>query len=564
VPDRIDRRSFLARGAVGAAGVAVAGMGAGGILDACSSSPGASNAAGPRNGITSATPKKGGSLIFGTEDEDQSFDPATGRFDETGVLYARTVFDPLTIVAADGSIQPYLAQSVTPNEDYSVWTIGVRPGVLFHDGTTCDAAAIAGSIEHFLTGELGISLSPSLAKTNAISVTGTDTVTITLNQPWVPFPAYLTGGIGGQGGYIIAPKMIANKNGGMNPIGTGPFVFKDWVPNSHFTSTRNPHYWRTGLPYLDEITYQPITDADSRASALRAGTIDIMHTDVPEVILQFRDNSSFGYIDDSQHVVGEPDMNFIMCNLSADPVSNIKVRQAMAMALSSKQYSKIVDLSVCAPTNQPFIPGSPYYAVDSGYPAYSPSGAAALIKEVESETGKSVAFGLISTPDASSVKAAEYMQARLQAAGMQVTLSQTIEAQEINDALAGEYQTVSWRQFAAVDPDLNYLWWSPTEIFGSGKNELNPNFAQNRDPVVQTLLETGRQSTDPTVRAKAYQQIAQRLNVDLPYIWNDRAVWAIVSAGNVQNFNNPTTPAGGKAYGMIVGTIWSPQIWIDT
>jgi peptide/nickel transport system substrate-binding protein len=359
--------------------------------------------------------------------------------------------------------------------------------------------------------------------------------------------------------------MIANtKSGGQNPIGTGPFKFEQWVPNDHFTSNRNPHYWRTGYPYLDQVTYRPITDADSRASALKAGTINIMHNDVPEVLLQFRDNSSFGYIDDSQHIVGEPDMNFIMCNLSADPVSNIKVRQAMAMAISSNEYSKIVDLGVNAPCNQPFIPGSPYYAPDSGYPAYNPTAAAALVKEVEHETGKSVSFGLISTPDASSVKAAEFMQARLQAVGMQVNLTQVIEAQEINDALAGQYQTVSWRQFAAVDPDLNYLWWSPTEIFGSGASAVDPNFAENRDPVMQTLLETGRQSTDPAVRAKAYQQIAQRLNKDLPYIWNDRATWAIISSSNVQNFNNPTTPAGGKAYGMIVGTIWTPQIWIDT
>jgi len=562
VPDRIDRRSFLARGALSAAGVAAAGVGTGSLLDACSSGTGTSapKTTGPRDGITSATPKKGGSLVFGTEDEDQSFDPATGRFDETGVLYARTVFDPLTIVADDGSIQPYLAQSVTPNEDYSVWTIGVRPGVLFHDGTTCDAAAIAGSIEHFLTGELGITLSPSLAKTNAISVTAPDTVTITLNQPWVPFPAYLTGGIGGQGGYIIAPAMIANKNGGMQPIGTGPFVFDNWEPNDHFTAKRNPHYWRPGYPYLDQITFRPITDADSRASSLEAGTIDIMHTDVPEVILQFRDNTAYNYIDDSQHVVGEPDMNFLMCNLSAEPVSNLKVRQAMAMAISSRGYSKIVDKSVNAPTNQPFIAGSPYYAPDSGYPAYNPTAAAALVKEVAAEMGKPVAFTLISTPDPSSVTAAEYMQNQLQAVGMQVTLSQIQESVEINDALAGQYQTAEWRQFAAVDPDLNYLWWSPTEIFGA----LNPNFAQNKDPEIEVLLQQGRRSTDPTVRAKAYQQIAQRLNKDLPYIWNDRATWAIISSSNVQNFNNPTTPAGGKAYGMIVGTIWSPQIWIDT
>ncbi|HEY5251117.1 MAG TPA: ABC transporter substrate-binding protein [Acidimicrobiales bacterium] len=564
MPDRIDRRSFLARGAVGAAGVAAAGMGAGGLLAACSSgsgsSPGATKSTRSRNGISSVTPKKGGSLVFGVEAEEQSFDPAVGRFDETGVLYARTVFDPLTIIAQDGSVQPYLAKSVTPNEDYSVWTIGVRPGVLFHDGTTCDAAAIAGSIEHFLTGELGITLTPSLAKTNAISVTDPQTVTITLNQPWVPFPAYLAGGIGGQGGYIIAPSMIANKNGGMHPVGTGPFVFDEWVINEHFISKRNAHYWRAGTPYLDQITYTPITDGDSRASALQAGTIDIMHTDVPEVILQFRNDDSYNYIDDSQHVVGEPDMNFIMCNLSNPPMDNIKVRQAMAMAISSKEFSKVVDLSVNAPINQPFVPGTPFYAVDSGYPAYNPTAATALVKQIESETGKPVAFTLSSTPSASSVKAAQFMQARLAAVGMQVALNTIEQADEINEALAGKFQALEWRQFAAVDPDLNYLWWSPTEIFGT----LNPNFAQNKDPQMEILLQQGRRSTDPAVRAKAYQEIAQRLNKDLPYIWNDRATWAIVSASNVQNFNNPTTPAGAKAFGMIVGTVWTPQIWLDT
>jgi ABC-type transport system substrate-binding protein len=343
-------------------------------------------------------------------------------------------------------------------------------------------------------------------------------------------------------------------------VGTGPFVFDQWVPNDHFSAKRNPHYWRSGLPYLDEITYKPIVNADSRASALAAGTIDIMHTDVPEVMLQYRDNTSFSYVDDSQHVVGEPDMNFVMLNTQKAPMDNIKVRQAMAMAVNPKQYSKIVDKGVNAPTNQPFVAGSPYYAADSGYPAYDPSKARALVQEVARETGSPVSFTLASSTSAAAVQAAQYLQQQFQGVGMQVTLQQIQQADEINDALAGKYQALEWRQFAAVDPDLNYLWWSPTEIFGS----INPNFAQNKDPMMETLLQKGRQSTDPTVRAKAYQQIAQRLNADLPYIWNDRATWAIISSSKVQNFNNPLTPDGGKAFGMIVGTIWTPQIWLDT
>jgi ABC-type transport system substrate-binding protein len=559
VSDRIDRRSFLARGLLSATGVAAAGAGGGLLLSACSSgsSPsGSGTASGSRNGVATGTPRRGGSLIFGVEAEEQGFDPATGRFDTTGVLYARTVFDPLTVIAADGSVQPYLAKSVMPNPDYTVWTITTRPGITFHDGTPCDAAAVAGSLEHFLTGLLGITLSV----VSNVSASASDTVTITLKQPWVPFAAYLAGGIGGQAGYIIAPSMIADKNGSQHPVGTGPYKFSEWVPNDHFTAVRNPSYWRSGMPYLDQITYRPIADGQQRADALQAGNIDMMHTTLDTSILQFRSDSSYGYVDDSEHVVGEPDMNFVMLNVQADPFKDIWVRQAMAMAIDSKQYSRIIDKGVNAPSNGPFVQGSPYYSADSGYPAYNPSQAKALVQQVAHDTGKPVSFTLTGTPDAHTVQAAQYVQNQLQQVGMQVQLSQVQQADEINLALSGNYQAVQWRQFAAVDPDLNYLWWSPTEIYGS----IAPNFARNTDPQIETLLQTGRRSTDPAARAQAYKSLAQRLNQDLPYIWTDRTTWAVVARDKVQNFNNPTTPAGGKAYGMIVGTVWTPQIWLST
>ncbi len=556
--ESLDRRSFLTKGLLSAAGVAAAGVGGGTLLEACGSSPSKPAASsGSRNGISTGTPRRGGALKFAVEAEEQGFDPATGRFDETGVLYARTVFDPLTIIGADGTIQPYLAKSVTPNEDYSVWTITTRPGVVFHDGTTCDAAAVAGSLEHFLSGLLGITLSP----VQTVKATSSDTVVITLKQPWVPFDAYLAGGIGGQAGYIIAPSMIANKKGSMQPVGTGPFKFENWVPNDHFTSTRNPHYWRAGTPYVDSITFMPIVDPESRAEALMAGTVDIMHTDDPPVILEFRDNHSYGYVDDSTATLGEPDMNFIMLNLSEPPMDDIRVRQAMAMAISSQQYATVVDKGVNPAINQPFVAGSPFYATDSGYPAYNPTQAKALVAEVARDTGKPVSFSLTSTTASSAIQAAQFLQNQLQAVGMQVDLNQVQQADEINDALGGKFQAVEWRQFGAVDPDLNYLWWSPTEIFTS--LGIAPNFSRNTDPVIETLLQQGRRSTSPAVRAQAYQKIAQQLNKDLPYIWNDRDTWAIVAQPQVQNFNNATTPSGSAAYGMIVGTIWTSQIWLE-
>jgi peptide/nickel transport system substrate-binding protein len=242
-------------------------------------------------------------------------------------------------------------------------------------------------------------------------------------------------------------------------------------------------------------------------------------------------------------------------------MSDIRVRQAMAMAINPKQYSQVVDRSVNTPTNQPFVPNTPYYVEDAGYPAFNPSKAKALVKQLETETGKPVAFSLQSTNSAYSVQAVQFLQNQLAAVGMKVTLTQVQQADQINDALDGLFQATSWRQFAAVDPDLNYLWWSPTEIFGSGQSSIAPNFARNTDPLIETFLQQGRTSTDPTVRATAYQNVAKRLNADLPYIWQDRATWAIVARSNIQNWNNPVTPEGAKAYGMIVGTVWTPQIW---
>ena len=356
--------------------------------------------------------------------------------------------------------------------------------------------------------------------------------------------------------------MIANPNGSKQPVGTGPFKFSQWTPNDHFTATRNPHYWRAGMPYLDSISYYPIVDPESRAEALMAGTVNMMHTDDPPVILDFRSNADYGYVDDSKNTLGEPDMNFIMVNMAVPPMNDIRVRQAMAMAISSKQYATVVDKGVNAPCDQPFVAGSKYYASDSGYPAYNPEQAKALVSQVARDTGKPVAFTLTSTTSSAAVQAAQFLQNQLNAVGMQVQLSQVQQASEINDALGGKFQALEWRQFGAVDPDLNYLWWSPTEIFES--IDLAPNFARNTDPVIETLLQQGRRSTNPAVRAQAYQQIAQRLNKDLPYIWNDRDTWAIVAQSHVQNFNNATTPSGAAAYGMIVGTIWTSQIWLDT
>jgi ABC-type transport system substrate-binding protein len=550
---RFDRRTLLAGGAAAAAGFAGAsalGMGWDEIVGATTNGPG-------RNGVTKATPKRGGSLVFGVDAEEQGFDPTQAQFDEVGVMYARTVFDPLTIILTNGDWAPYLAQSVVPNSSYTAWTVTLRPNVVFHDGTPCNGAALLTNLRAQSKSLLnGVVINPTLL---SIAQTGPLAVTITFKSPWVPFPYYLAGGIGGQIAYVVAPSMLASKTGTSNPVGTGPFVFKEWIPNDHFTATANPHYWRPGLPYLSQITFKPIPDESARSEALESGTIDLMVTDTTQIINQYRGNHSYSYIDDSTHVAGEPDMNCVQLNCLAPPFNDANVRLAVAMAINRRQYAQVIDEGVLPVSTGLFVPGSPYYST-TPYPAYDPSRAAALVKQIEKKTGGPISFTLGNTNGPVSVRQQAYLQQAWQSVGFHVKTPLIEQNAFINNALAGEYQALNWRQFGAVDPDLNYIFWSTTTV---SSGSLSINMARNADPTIETALLAGRSSTEPSVRQAAYKTVNKRLAVDLPYLWLDRAVWAVIGDPTVQNFNNPTTPQGQPAFGMIGGSIWPTQIWIS-
>lgn len=545
----IDRRSFLA------GGLAVAG---GSLLanELIGSGPAAAYSTNGHglNGISTAKPRQGGSLTFGIDTEEQGFNPYTGRWDEGGFLYGRTVFDPLLAVTATGTLVPYLAQSITPNADYTSWTLTLRPNILFHDGTPFDAQAMNLNFEKGVSSPL-----TGPAFTNQIKdahPTGGLTFVFDLVQPWVTFPYALADA---QTAYPAAPSMLNAPNGGTdNPVGTGPFVFQSWVPNSHFTATRNPHYWRKGLPYLDSITFRPIIDSSARQSALQTGTIDIMHSVDPVNIRYFKGNKSWAYVDDSGYIVGEPSLNLYMLNTSKPPFNNVKARRAMAKALNLRGFSNIITYGVDTPVNGPFVPGSPYYVADSGFPSYDPAGAKRLVKEVEQETGKPFSFSLAAIPNATALRAAQYAQAQYQQAGMKVTIPVYSQAEVIDNALSGDFEATSWRQFGAIVPDENYIWWTPTLASGS----LPLNFARNADPRLQPALIQGRSATTSSDRVQAYRKVSKLLNEDLPYMWLGRAVWSIAASPKVQDWYNPTAPGGQKLLGLDLGVTWPTQIWL--
>ncbi len=573
---QIDRRTFLAGSLKAGAAVGAAGLG-GALLEACggsSSSKGTSPTLStlPKKqaeaiGVSTAKPKMGGSVTMATEAEEAGMDPTQAHFDATGVCYARAVFDPLTIVLSDGTVAPYLAESVTPNSTYTSWEITVRPNVVFHDGTPCDGQALLFCMREYLK-----SLLTNFAFTNYVNVkspntavtqSGPRSIVVHMEQPWVPFDYWLAGYIGGQIAYMFSPKAWTKSETTFNthPIGTGPFKVVDWVVGSHFSLTKNPHYWRKDargnqLPYVDSFTFKPIPDPPTRYSALASGTVQLIHTDDDPSIIEISHNSSLWAVGDNELPVGEPDIDFAMVNCSDPVMKDIRLRQALAYATNQKQLNQVIGKGITTPTDGIFPAPSPY-ASNTHYPGFDLAKAKSLVASWMKDHGnKPPSITYTTTATTTSETDAAIVQSQWQAAGFQVKVGTVEQATLIDDALLGKYQVFAWRQFANVNPDLNYVFWATT----SGPI----NFARNEDPKIQSALDRARQSTSPAVQKAAYQELDDRLAVDLPYIYMGRDVWYLAATKSLQNWNNPTSPGGKRGLSFLGGTTWPTELWLDS
>ncbi len=566
VSRRISRRSFLSRGAA-TGGIVALGVGAGSALAACAS--GSSDASGTTStadgstssggsaGVSHATPVRGGSAIIGTWAEVDGFYPATNHWDVDGYLYANTVYDPLTAVAYDGSIQPYLAESITPNATYTEWTVTLRSGISFNDGSPLTAQVVKNNFDalraSLLTGT-------ALSAVTGATVTGPLTLVYNCSVPYVAFPAALST----QVGYVVGQAMLdaAAKSPSSAPpvIGTGPFIYSEWQPNDHFTATRNPHYWRSGFPYLDSITYKPIPDTSQREASLRSGDVDLIISNDPNTVDHFKGNSSYQVFDSLQVKTGEPDMDFVMLNCAVAPTNDLRVRQALAMGLDQKVIQKLFGGGLSQTTNGIFPPGSPYYS-KTGYPSYNPTAAKKLVAEYKAEHG-SLAFQLVTIPDPRLAKVVQVLQQMWQQIGCTVSIKSIEQATLISNAITGNYQAVTFEQYSAPDPGINYVWWSTTTVSPVGGIGLN--FARNSDPQIQQALTTARSTTSSSERIASYQTVNKRMAVDLPYLWLGQTVWSEVGDQRIQNFANATLPNGMRQVQFDNGIFVPTQIWMKS
>lgn len=192
-----------------------------------------------------------------------TLDPAKGN--NTGDYTRQFMFySGLTELNAKNEVHPALAESID-SEDGKVWKIKLRSGVTFHNGKALTADDVVWSLARHKDPEVGSSafkLAEQFAKITAIS---SSEVNLELTQANVDLPIMLATSY-----FLIVPKDTKDFSKG---IGTGPFILKDFRPGITTVGTKNKNYWKSGLPYLDEVELLGMTDEAARVNALRAGDV---------------------------------------------------------------------------------------------------------------------------------------------------------------------------------------------------------------------------------------------------------------------------------------------------
>lgn len=491
---------------------------------------------------TRHAPKDGGDVVWALEAET---DPTTGyclpksQLAAAGIQVTTAIYDTLVTRNAKGEYVPNLAKSVTPNETYDEWTIELREGIKFHDGSPLDADAVKMNLDAYRSSTLGAF---SLRDVDTVTVTGPLTVVVTTKVPWVAYPTTLYGT--GRTG-IVAPSQLNSPDCSTNLIGTGPFKFVEWRPNERLVVEKNPDYWREGLPHLDQITFRPVTEAAQRDNGLIAGDYDIIQTSNSKSIDELDKKARNGEIRLTVADRGA-ETAYLLLNVSKPPFDDILARKAVAYAGDAKETNDIINNGLNRLATGPFAPDNEAYLKKRPV-KHSVKKAKEFAAQYEQKHGEPITFEYLTGPDPVLIQIAQLLQEQQKKAGIAVSIRTVDQATQINEAIAGSFQSQGFRNHPGGDPDTQYVW------FHSG---LPTNFGRIDDPEIDRLLEEGRGEPDPDKRTQIYIDLNKRFQAQLYNLWSWYTLWAIGTRDDIRGVKGaPLADGQGKPLPLFGGVI---------
>ncbi|HET6953751.1 MAG TPA: ABC transporter substrate-binding protein [Acidimicrobiales bacterium] len=499
-------------------------------------------------------PVDGGSISVGLEAETSSWLPGSGNFANSGVSVAYAIYDPLMRRNSDGVMTPYLAESVTPSDDLLTWTVKLRPDVLFHDGTPLDSAAMKTIFDQYLKAP-GANTAAPLADVQ-LNVVDDLTYEYKMSKPNSAFGDNLGLAIGWP--FSPTAAAAAGADAGSKPVGTGPFVFDTWERDSRLVVKKNPNYWQEGLPHLDEITFRPIPDEDTRLSSLESGDIDVLQSLRQSTAIKAREVDGV----DNYEALGNT-TGVTIFNTRVPPLDDVRVREALVRGADQEQLIEIQGgTGVVPPSTQLFAESDPYWSkkVADAWPEYDPEAATELIQEYVDDPqrsdgkapGEPVSFRYDCLPDPALVDLAQLYQSLWQTIGVEVELRQVEQATHVNEALQADFQAKCFRAGLERDP-------APTlrDAFTPG----TLNFTGLNSPELTAMIDELAATSDVEQRKQIVEDISLTVNEAFPMAYYGSTLAVLAARDDVKGIDAWTFPDGTEGSGVPGGTTHWAFVW---
>lgn len=415
-----------------------------------------------------------------------------------------TLYDGLVYPEPDGTYSPALAESWEVSEDGATYTFHLREDVTFHNGEPFTADAVVYSWQVYSQPEVTYANEWSFVK----AVEKVDDYTVNISTETAN--ALLLARVAGW--TVIPPKAHAEMGleaFAQNPIGTGPFMFKEWVKGDHLTVVANPNYWREGYPKVAEVVFRFMPESATRVAAIQAGEIDIaprLSAEEAETVAAEEHVTVIDYPVDRVYYVA---FNNMTTGVDT-PIMDVKVRQALAAAID---VQTIIDsiFSGAATRASGFLKEG-NLGFDGAEPVpYDPEQAKALLAEAGYPDGFEIGMAC---PEAAYPNINEVCQA-IQGYLAEVGIVADLELQEAN---------AYWEREANKElPPLFVDSWSTTigEVYNRLEGALgkDQSYANWSDEKIYDLLNQILTTVDVDARAALYTEVNTYIRENPPFVY---------------------------------------------
>lgn len=322
---------------------------------------------------TEAAPKSGGTITYRIQGEPTTLQAWSTR-NSIDTVILNITNETLLRYDNNGDPQPFLVDSITPDKEALTFTLKVKQGIKFHDGSDLTAEVVAWNLNYYK--ENGVLTGSFYGSFVNAEVTDDDTVVIHMSAWDSLFPSALA-----RTCYITS-KVAFDTFGAdylaANPVGTGPFMFASWDHDEAVRLVKFADYWQ-GEPLLDGVDMVIYTDETVAATALQQGDLDVLPVSDYNTAAQMVNNDDI--VVQAANLAGTGYTLCYMCNNAEDPLSDLRVRQAFSYAIDSSVMGPVATQGYFIESSQWCAPGTAYYNDQIDGYGYDVEKAKALLAE---------------------------------------------------------------------------------------------------------------------------------------------------------------------------------------